>query len=123
MTTLGESLVITGEVTSDEDLVIAGRVNGSVIVRGGTLTIAEQARLRSDLRGHSVLVRGQVHGAVSASERIELDASADVTGSLSANRVVLADGARFQGAIDMGQRTIAAKVARYKAAQGSAVAG
>jgi cytoskeletal protein CcmA (bactofilin family) len=121
MTTLGASLVITGEVTSDEDLVIAGRVNGPITVRG-RLTIAEQARLRGDVRGHSVLVRGQVHGAVSASERIELEAAANVTGSLSANRVVLADGSRFHGAIDMGQRTIAAKVARYKAGQGSAMA-
>ena len=117
MTTIGRSLVITGEVTSDEDLAIEGQVRGSITVRGGTLTVAEHARLESDIRGVRVLVRGQIVGNVTGSERIELQASANVSGSLSANRIVIADGARFSGGIDMGQRTIAAKVAQYKATQ------
>lgn len=117
MTTIGRSLVITGELSSDEDLVIDGRVRGTLTIRGGTLTIAEQARIESDVRGVRVVIRGRVDGNVSASERIELHPSASVSGSLSANQVVIADGATFHGGIDMGHRTIAAKVARYRAAQ------
>ena len=117
MTTIGQSLVITGELTSDEDLVIDGRVRGPLTIRGGTLTIAEHANLDSDVRGVRVIIRGRVAGNVSASERIELHASASVSGSLSANQVVIADGATFHGGIDMGQRTIAAKVAQYRATQ------
>jgi cytoskeletal protein CcmA (bactofilin family) len=119
MTSIGSSLVITGELTSDEDLVIDGRVDGPVTIRGGTLTIAEHARLQSDVRGVRVVVLGSLHGNVIASERIDLHASAKVSGSLSANQVVIADGASFQGGIDMGQRTIAAKVAQYKAGKNS----
>ena len=117
MTTIGQSLVITGELTSDEDLVIDGRVAGPVTIRRGTLTVAEHAQLESDVRGVRVVVRGRVHGNISASERIELHPSASVSGTLSANQVVIADGASFKGGIDMGQRTIAAKVAQYKATQ------
>ena len=69
------------------------------------------------MRAARVVVRGQVEGAIIASERIELASSANVEGSLSANRVVIAEGARFNGRIDMDQRTIAVKVAQYKAAQ------
>jgi cytoskeletal protein CcmA (bactofilin family) len=81
------------------------------------LTIGERAQIQADVRGARVVVRGLVSGAISASERIELTATATVDGSLSANRVVVADGAQFNGRIDMDQRTIAARVAHYKASQ------
>ena len=117
MNTIGASLVITGELTCDEDLTIDGRVHGPVVVRAGTLTISESARLQSDLRGARIIVQGVVTGAISATERIELRASAVVAGSLSANQVVIAGGATFNGGIDMGRRTIAAKIAQYRAQQ------
>jgi cytoskeletal protein CcmA (bactofilin family) len=117
MTTIGTSLVITGELTSDEDLTINGRIHGPVSVRNATLTIGEQARLESDVRGARIVVRGTVAGSIAATERIELHPSSVVSGSMSANQVVIADTATFNGRIDMDQRTIAAKVAQYKAGQ------
>lgn len=117
MTTIGATLVITGEVSSDEDLTVHGQVNGPLMVRTGTLTIGEQARLEGDIRGMRVAVHGAVQGAIAASERIELHPTAVVAGSLSANQVVIADAATFNGRIDMDRRTIAAKVAQFKAAQ------
>ena len=118
MTTIGPSIVISGELTSTEDITVQGRVNGHVMVREASLTIAEHAELRADVRGARVVVKGRVKGSIVASERIELAATATVDGSLSANRVVLADGSRFNGGIDMDQRTIAARLAQFKASQG-----
>ena len=114
MTTIGRSFAIRGEVTSDEDLTLEGRVEGPVTMRTGTLTIGPDARLRSDVRGVRVDIRGRVDGNVTATERIELHSSASVSGSLSANLVVISEGATFNGGIDMGQRTIAVKLAQYK---------
>jgi len=118
MTSIGATIVITGEVTSTEDLTIDGRLDGQLLVRDAVLTIGERAQVQANIRGVRVEVRGLVTGAISASERIELTPTATVDGSLSANRVVLADGAQFNGRIDMDQRTIAARVAQYKATQG-----
>jgi cytoskeletal protein CcmA (bactofilin family) len=117
MTSIGATIVITGEMTSGEDVTVDGRIDGQLLVREAALTIGERAQVQADVRGARVLVRGLVSGAISASERIELTATATVEGSLSANRVVVADGARFNGRIDMDQRTIAARVAHYKASQ------
>jgi cytoskeletal protein CcmA (bactofilin family) len=113
--TIGRSLAITGEVTGDEDLVIEGRVDGYITVRDAMLTLGEHAAVRADIRGARVLVRGRVDGSIVASQRIELAPGCHVTGSLSANQVVIADGARFNGRVDMDQRTIAARLAHYKA--------
>ena len=117
MNTIGRHVIIDGEVSSDEDLAIEGSVTGIVFVRGATLSIEESARVNADLRAARVLVHGRVHGAISASERIELGSSSSVEGSLSAERIAIADGAVFDGHVDMGRRTIAARVAEYRAGQ------
>ena len=118
MTRIGATIVITGELTCGEDVTVDGRIDGQLVVRDAALTIGERAQVDATVRGARIVVRGLVNGAISASERIELTATATVDGSLSANRVVVAEGAQFNGRIDMDQRTIAARVAQYKAAQG-----
>ncbi len=115
MTTIGRHLVVTGELSSDDDLTIEGCVNGSVSVRDATLTIEAPGRVEADVRAARVVIRGALSGAVAASERIELSASSSVEGSLSAVQIVIVEGARFNGMIDMNRRTIAARVADYRA--------
>lgn len=121
MTHIGASIVITGELVSDEDIVIDGQLQGHIHVRDATVTIGEHARVEADVRGARVVVRGKVDGNLTAGERIELASTADVRGSLSANQVVIIEGATFNGTIDMHKRTIAAKMAQHRA--GQALAG
>jgi len=117
MTTIGPALSINGEISSDEDLVIEGRVGGQIMIRNATLTIGKEARVEADVRGARVQVLGAIQGNIAATERIELAPTAAVLGDLSADRVVVFEGATFNGRIDMDKRTIAAKVAQHKAGQ------
>jgi cytoskeletal protein CcmA (bactofilin family) len=117
MTHIGPGIVINGELSSDESLRVDGHVTGHILLRDAELTIGQSTRITADVRSSRVLVLGTVTGNIAASERIELGANADVTGNLSANKVVIIEGARFNGSIDMDKRTIAAKVAAYKAEQ------
>jgi cytoskeletal protein CcmA (bactofilin family) len=111
---IGRAAVIRGDVTSSEDLRIDGRVRGRIIVRGATLVLGVESRLDADIRGTRVRIHGTVRGTVTATERIELSPTARVTGDLSAEHVIIEEGARFNGRIDMAHRTIAAKVAQYR---------
>ena len=113
-TRIGRTLVISGELECSEDLLIEGRVNGHLTVRGAQLTITPSGTVDAQIHGVRVLVEGQVRGGITATERIELASKSRVEGSLSADRVVMWDGARFDGGIDMRQRTIAAKMAQYR---------
>ena len=115
MNTIARHLLIIGEVSTDDDLSIQGRVDGHVIVREGTLTIDAGARVDADVRAPRVIVHGAVHGAISASERIDLGPTALVDGGLSADQITIAEGAQLNVAIDMGRRTIASRVAKYRA--------
>jgi cytoskeletal protein CcmA (bactofilin family) len=120
MSTIGASAAFSGELTSDEDLTIEGQFDGQILVRNAVVTVAASARVRADIRGLRVFVRGTVKGSIAATERIELATGAHVEGSLSANTIVIADGARFNGHVDMGHRTIAARVSQYRAVKSSA---
>jgi cytoskeletal protein CcmA (bactofilin family) len=120
MTTIGPHLAITGEVSCDDDLTIEGRVRGRVTVREGTVIIEASGCVEADVRATRVLVRGEVRGAITASERIELGPSSSVEGSLSADQIAIAEGAHVNASIDMGRRAIAAKVAEYRASQATA---
>ena len=120
MTHIGRSVLFSGELTSDEDLTIEGTLKGDVQIRDATLTISEPAQVEADIHGSRVVVHGSVRGSITASVRIELGPAARVQGNLSADQVVIADGARFDGRIDMARRTLAIKMAQYKAGQAAA---
>jgi len=114
MTHIGRSTVFNGELSTDEDLTIDGTVTGDVQVRQATLTIGEKAEVEADIHGVRVVVYGSLRGSITATARIELGPAAHVTGNLSADQVIIADGARFDGRIDMAKRTLALKMAQYK---------
>ena len=120
MTHIGKSVVFDGELTSDEDLRFDGTLKGHLYVRDATLTIGDGAMVEANIRAKQVIVLGTVEGSIAAGERIELTAGSKVNGSLSAERIVIAEGARFNGSVDMGRRTIASKMAQYKAGQTAA---
>jgi cytoskeletal protein CcmA (bactofilin family) len=122
MTHIGSAVSIVGDIDCDADLLIEGRVRGRIRLRDATLVVGTQALVDGDIRSARVVVNGVVRGAIWASERIELAASGAVYGSLSANRIVVAEGAVVNGRVDMDQRTISAAVAKYKAEHAGALA-
>ena len=101
MTTIGASLTITGEVTSQEDMTIHGRVNGKISMQGGSLLIAERANVEAEAQVSRVTIHGTFAGDVAALERVELTTTANVSGTLIAPAVVLQDGAVFNGMIEV----------------------
>jgi cytoskeletal protein CcmA (bactofilin family) len=115
MTTIPASTRIVGAIRTNEDLAVAGVVQGNIHVAEADLTIAQHGQVKGDIRARRIHIRGSVAGTVSALERIELAASASVNGHISADHVVVIDGAQVNATIDMNRRTIAAMVARHKA--------
>jgi cytoskeletal protein CcmA (bactofilin family) len=100
--TIGRSIAIRGDVTGDEDLVIQGRVEGSVDLQQHSVTVGPEGEVRASVVGRIVTVEGLVEGNIQGDEQVILRSSARVEGDIVAPRVVLEDGARFRGGIDMG---------------------
>ena len=99
---LGPSIVVKGHVSGQEDLVIAGRVEGTIELPDHALTIAADAHVTAAIRTKAAVVMGSVAGDIIATERVEIRERASVEGTIVAPRVVLFDGAYFHGKVRMG---------------------
>lgn len=106
--TIGPSITIRGEVSGDEDLLIQGTVEGSVDLGQHSVVVGRDGRVKANISGRVVTVEGEVEGDLKAEEQIVLRPSADVKGDISAPRIVLEDGARFRGMVEMGEARKAA---------------
>jgi len=100
---IGKSVVICGEVKGSEDLIVDGRVEGTVNLSESRLTIGPNANVAADLAAKDVLILGHVQGNVVASGRVELRAGCTVEGDIRALRLAVEDNAVFRGKVDLTQ--------------------
>lgn len=101
--TVGRSIVFRGDLSGEEDLVIQGRVEGSVNLGEHSVTIGPDGEVIASVAGRVVTVEGRVEGDIHGSEQVTLKSSSHVKGDITAPRVVLENGARFRGLVDMGE--------------------
>jgi cytoskeletal protein CcmA (bactofilin family) len=100
-TFLGPKTTIDGTVTGSEPVLIEGHVKGAINL-SGDLRIGTQARVEAKVHARNVTVEGRLNGDVSADDRVELVASSTVDGNIKAPKIIVAEGARFRGNVDMG---------------------
>jgi cytoskeletal protein CcmA (bactofilin family) len=100
---IGKSVVIRGEVKGNEDLIIDGRVEGTVTLTESRLTVGPSANVAADLTARDVLILGQVQGNIVATGRVELRAGCTVEGDVKALRLAVEDNAVFRGKVDLTQ--------------------
>ncbi|GMV23123.1 MAG: polymer-forming cytoskeletal protein [Vicinamibacterales bacterium] len=101
MVNIGKSVVIKGELNGSEDLTIEGAVDGKIELRQNVLTIGPNGKIKAQVFAKAVIVQGQVHGNITATEKVDIRESGSVDGDVVAPRVAISDGAHFRGSIDM----------------------
>lgn len=82
------------------NLQINGRFEGTLDTRGNLL-IGEKAQVKATIQGESITIGGTVNGTVTATSRVELLATARLTGKVSSPRVVMHEGAVLHGTLEM----------------------
>ena len=101
---IGPTLVFKGELAADEDLVIEGQVEGTIAHHKKRLTVGKLGRVEADIDASSVIVEGQLVGDIHGEEVVTLTGGSNVTGNIFCRRIVIEDGAMFNGKIDMADR-------------------
>ena len=98
---IGPGLRLTGDIGADEGLVIEGEVEGTIKSVGKNLTVGKKGRIKGDIVGSVIELRGTVEGEVYSDELLRLYSSAVVTGKIFCKRLILDEGADFNGTVDM----------------------
>ena len=100
-TFIGSNVTIEGTMTGSEPVTIEGTVKGKINL-AGTLLIGTKARVEATVHAKNVTIEGRLNGDVSADDKVELVASANVDGNIKAPKIIVAEGAKFRGSVDMG---------------------
>ncbi len=99
-TIIGSSIVIDGEISGDEDLVIQGTVKGKIALKE-SLYVEASGVVEADIDVQNIEISGRVTGNIGASDKVELKSDCRVVGDVHAPRILIADGASFKGSVDM----------------------
>lgn len=97
---IGSKVTVKGSISGNQDLVVHGRVEGRVGI-DTRLMVEEDGSVAADVDVSEATVRGELRGDVVASRAAVLHTTARVVGSIRAPRVVIEEGARFSGNIEM----------------------
>ncbi|RLA32762.1 MAG: polymer-forming cytoskeletal protein [Gammaproteobacteria bacterium] len=100
---IGPTLIIKGELSADEDLVIEGQIEGTIAHHKKNLTVGKEGRVKADIHASSVIIEGQLVGNIHSEGVVSLARSSSVKGDIYCERIVMEDGARFSGRIEMGE--------------------
>jgi cytoskeletal protein CcmA (bactofilin family) len=99
-TIIGQGITIEGEITSDEEVVVAGTIRGKLTV-DGPVTVESGGVIEADIGASSLSCGGSVTGNVNATDRVDLLSGARLIGDVKSARLTIADGASFKGNVDM----------------------
>ncbi|MBN2370038.1 MAG: polymer-forming cytoskeletal protein [Vicinamibacteria bacterium] len=117
---LAENVKLRGEITGFDSIAIDGSMDGNVAVRG-YCHVRESGRVQGRVTAHHVIVSGRLEGKISARQRVELRSKAHVRADISAESVAIAEGAFFDGRIQM--RTNSGKTSFFEKRRAGQPAG
>jgi cytoskeletal protein CcmA (bactofilin family) len=101
---IAPDMIIAGDLKADGVVRIEGRISGNVTA-GSQILLTQGGVVEGDLETREAVLAGEVHGTVTASERIEVQPSAQLHGDIVTPRLLIQEGGRINGAIRMETRT------------------
>jgi cytoskeletal protein CcmA (bactofilin family) len=98
---LGRDVTITGEIRSQEPLIIEGEVEGTIDVAGHLLTIAVNGNVRASVKATEIDVLGSLQGRVDGADKIYIRSGGRFVGDIHARGIVIEDGGFIKGKVDL----------------------
>ncbi|SFV62740.1 hypothetical protein MNB_SUP05-5-71 [hydrothermal vent metagenome] len=98
---IGKGLIIKGELTGSDDVVVQGKVEGTINLKNNSVVIGENAKVIANIFVKDIKVEGNVKGDIEAVEKVLITEKGKVEGNITAGKVVLNEGCSFKGNISM----------------------
>ncbi|NIM16239.1 MAG: hypothetical protein GTO45_29950 [Candidatus Aminicenantes bacterium] len=104
----GKTMRIEGEITSDEDITIEGKVSGQLEV-SKTLTIGRDGYVNGEISANVVRISGEAEGHIKASEKLEISSEGKYNGNIQSDKIAVAEGAVIKGTINLEEERVNTK--------------
>ena len=90
-----------GELSADEEILIEGTVEGTIAHHSKNVIIGKQGRVSALIHANSITIHGRVDGDIHGDVMVVLTDGCEVSGKIFCPRIVMEDGAKFDGTIQM----------------------
>jgi cytoskeletal protein CcmA (bactofilin family) len=100
-TVIGEEITIEGTVHAKEDIIMEGRIKGTIEAKSHRLTIGPKGHIEADVDAEDVVISGKMTGKIVAHNKVQITREADFTGSIIAKRIAIEDGAYIKATIEL----------------------
>lgn len=122
---VGHGTVLTGDTNFQMMLRVDGHLTGTITSDGGTLIVGSTGQVDANVAVAVANINGTVNGDIIATERIQLGRTARVLGNIATPKLVIDDGAVFEGgcnmikAIENKEKQAAVQAEQYRTAEAS----
>jgi cytoskeletal protein CcmA (bactofilin family) len=99
----GGGTVVEGTVKATNSVRVDGRIKGKLICKN-TLTIGVNGEIEGDIEAKNAIVGGKIKGKIKVAEKLVLEAKSVLIGDLRASKLLIDEGAVFEGTSDMGKK-------------------
>ena len=119
ITQIGHSVTIKGDISGNSDVRVAGNVVGGISIEG-ELIGERQGVVQAEIKTTTAVIAGSVKGNIDCSDKLILESTSQFEGNIKTKRLIIQEGAIFQGNCQMGAPQVAPAQAAQPAAQQSA---
>ena len=102
MSIIGPGLKITGDCDTDGAVRVEGTVQGNIRA-GKAVVIGKDGLVEGDIVTQDAVISGRIKGSLLAESRLEVQASSQVEGEISAGRMQVEEGSNLSGTVKIGQ--------------------
>lgn len=100
---LGGGTVVEGTIRANNSVRVDGRIIGKLICKN-TLTIGINGEIEGDIEAKNAIIGGKIKGKIKVAEKLVLEAKSILIGDLKASKLLIDEGAVFEGTSDMGKK-------------------
>jgi len=100
---IGRSMKLKGNISAEEEILIEGIVEGSIKMKHNVI-VGKSGKVKADITAKEIIIRGEVNGNVHGQVKVEIVPGGILNGDIISEKVVLAEGAKFKGNIDMSSK-------------------
>ena len=104
MNIIGRGTTIDGTVKTESNIRVDGKIKGKLLCKH-TLTVGEAGVIEGEIEALNGIVSGKLKGRVSIMEKLVLHSKSSLVGDLKAKKLIIDEGAIFDGNSDMGIQT------------------
>lgn len=110
VTIISGGVKLEGNLQSEGNVRIDGSVVGNVIVKGN-LTLGENCNIQGEIKANNIIMGGKVEGKVTSMETLRLEAKSILKGDLITKKLIVEEGAVFEGHSSMNSREVSSQIA------------